>query len=128
MEFTIERGKLWMLQTRTGKRTAKAALKIAVDMAEEGLISREEAVMRSTRRRSTSCCTPPSIRMRHRDVIASGLPASPGRGDRRDRVHSDEAVELPQGRPQGHPGPGRPAPRTFTACTPPRASSPRAAA
>ena len=46
MEFTIERGKLWMLQTRTGKRTAQAAVKIAVDMVEEGLITKEEAVMR----------------------------------------------------------------------------------
>src|SRR5688572_9311968 len=46
LEFTIERGKLWMLQTRSGKRTAKAALKVAVDMASEGLITREEAVSR----------------------------------------------------------------------------------
>jgi pyruvate,orthophosphate dikinase len=46
VEFTIERGKLWMLQTRNGKRTAKAALKIAVDLAAEGLITREEAVGR----------------------------------------------------------------------------------
>src|SRR5690606_29184110 len=46
LEFTIERGKLWMLQTRSGKRTGKAALKIAVDLATEGLISQEEAVMR----------------------------------------------------------------------------------
>ena len=48
VEFTIERGKLWMLQTRDGKRTAQAAVRIAVEMAEEGLISREEAVMRVT--------------------------------------------------------------------------------
>ena len=46
IEFTVERGKLWMLQTRSGKRTAKAALKIAVDMAAEGLITRDEAVCR----------------------------------------------------------------------------------
>src|SRR6202030_3641599 len=46
MEFTIERGKLWMLQTRSGKRTTKAALKIAVDMTNEGLISRKDAVQR----------------------------------------------------------------------------------
>ena len=46
IEFTVERGKLWMLQTRTGKRTAKAALRIAVDMASEGLITEEEAVLR----------------------------------------------------------------------------------
>ena len=48
VEFTIERGKLWMLQTRNGKRTAKAAIKIAVDMANEGLITKEEAVLRVT--------------------------------------------------------------------------------
>ena len=46
LEFTVERGKLWMLQTRTGKRTARAAVKIAVDMVNEGLISKEEALMR----------------------------------------------------------------------------------
>ena len=48
VEFTIEHGKLWMLQTRNGKRTAKAAVKIAVDMANEGLITKEEAVLRVT--------------------------------------------------------------------------------
>ena len=48
VEFTIENGKLWMLQTRDGKRTAKAAVTIAVDMANEGLISKEEAVLRVT--------------------------------------------------------------------------------
>ena len=48
MEFTIERGKLWILQTRDGKRTAQAAVRIAVDMADEGLISRDEALMRVT--------------------------------------------------------------------------------
>ncbi len=48
VEFTIERGKLWMLQTRNAKRTAKSAIKIAVDMANEGLISKEEAVLRVT--------------------------------------------------------------------------------
>ena len=62
MEFTIQDGKLWMLQTRIGKRTAKAALKIAVDMAEEGLITKAEAVLRvSIPSRSTSCSIPPSI-------------------------------------------------------------------
>ena len=54
LEFTVERGKLWMLQTRTGKRTAKAALSIAVEMAEEGLINRDEAVLRIDPTRSTA--------------------------------------------------------------------------
>ena len=57
IEFTVERGTLWMLQTRTGKRTARAALKIAVDMAEDGSITRDEALCGSTRSRSTSSCT-----------------------------------------------------------------------
>ena len=46
LEFTVERGKLWMLQTRNGKRTARAALRVAVEMANEGLISREDAITR----------------------------------------------------------------------------------
>ena len=57
MEFTIERGKLWMLQTRNGKRTAKAAVKIAVDMVNEGLITKEEASCASPPTRWTPCCT-----------------------------------------------------------------------
>jgi pyruvate,orthophosphate dikinase len=61
IEFTVQRGKLWMLQTRTGKRTAAAALKIAVDLVKEGLIGREEAVRASIPPRSTSCSTRPSI-------------------------------------------------------------------
>ena len=63
LEFTIEQGKLWMLQTRSGKRTAKAALKIAVELASEGLITRGRSRdARSIRARSTSCCIRPSIR------------------------------------------------------------------
>ena len=58
LEFTIERGKLWMLQTRVGKRTARAALRIAVEMTGEGVISRDEALhARRAARASTSCCT-----------------------------------------------------------------------
>ena len=62
LEFTVEKGKLWMLQTRTGKRTAKAALRIAVELANEGVISKEEAVTRIDPARSTSCCIRPSTR------------------------------------------------------------------
>ena len=61
VEFTIERGKLWMLQTRNGKRTAKAAVKIAVDMANEGLISRDEAVQRVDAGAS-GCAAAPALR------------------------------------------------------------------
>ena len=56
IEFTVEDNALYLLQTRSAKRTAAAAVKSAVDMVDEGLISREQAVTRSTRRSSTSCC------------------------------------------------------------------------
>jgi pyruvate,orthophosphate dikinase len=78
IEFTVERGKLWMLQTRTGKRTAKAALKIAVDMAEEGLISQEEAVLRVDPAQLDQLLHPTLDSEAEREVIAKGLPASPG--------------------------------------------------
>ncbi|WP_395687073.1 pyruvate, phosphate dikinase [Aestuariivirga sp.] len=78
MEFTIQSGKLWMLQTRTGKRTARAALKIAVDMAGEGLISREEAVMRIDPASLDQLLHPTLDPGARREVIATGLPASPG--------------------------------------------------
>ena len=78
IEFTVERGKLWMLQTRTGKRTAKAALRIAVDMAGEGLISREEAVLRVDPQALDQLLHPTLDPAAEREVIAKGLPASPG--------------------------------------------------
>ena len=78
IEFTVERGKLWMLQTRSGKRTAKAALKIAVDMAGEGLISEEEAVLRVDPGALDQLLHPTLDPDAERDVIARGLPASPG--------------------------------------------------
>ncbi len=78
IEFTVERGKLWMLQTRTGKRTAKAALKIAVDMANEGLITQEEAVARVDPSALDQLLHPTLDPDAHRDVLTKGLPASPG--------------------------------------------------
>jgi pyruvate,orthophosphate dikinase len=78
IEFTVERGKLWMLQTRTGKRTAKAALRIAVDMAREGLISEEEAVQRVDPAALDQLLHPTLDPAARRIVIAKGLPASPG--------------------------------------------------
>ena len=78
IEFTVERGKLWMLQTRSGKRTAKAALKIAVDMAEEGLITREEAVARVDPAALDQLLHPTLDPKAPRDVLTKGLPASPG--------------------------------------------------
>ncbi|MEQ1548342.1 MAG: pyruvate, phosphate dikinase, partial [Chakrabartia sp.] len=78
IEFTVERGKLWMLQTRSGKRTAKAALKISVDMANEGLITREEAVARVDPSALDQLLHPTLDPKAPRDVLTKGLPASPG--------------------------------------------------
>ncbi|WP_375285088.1 pyruvate, phosphate dikinase, partial [Sphingobium yanoikuyae] len=78
IEFTVQQGKLWMLQTRSGKRTAKAALKIAVDMASEGLITREEAILRVDPMALDQLLHPTLDPDAPRDVIAKGLPASPG--------------------------------------------------
>jgi pyruvate,orthophosphate dikinase len=78
LEFTIERGRLWMLQTRSGKRTAKAALKIAVDMAREGLIGEAEAVARIDPASLDQLLHPTIDPKAERVVIGHGLPASPG--------------------------------------------------
>ena len=78
IEFTVERGALWMLQTRSGKRTAKAALRIAVEMAGEGLISEEEAVLRIDPAALDQLLHPTLDPKADRKVIAKGLPASPG--------------------------------------------------
>ena len=78
IEFTVQQSKLWMLQTRSGKRTAKAALKIAVDMANEGLITREEAIARVDPAALDQLLHPTLDPKAPRDVIAKGLPASPG--------------------------------------------------
>jgi len=78
IEFTVQQGKLWMLQTRSGKRTAKAALKIAVDMAIEGLISEEEAVARVDPSALDQLLHPTLDPAASRDVLTKGLPASPG--------------------------------------------------
>ncbi|MEG3160211.1 pyruvate, phosphate dikinase [Sphingomonas sp. LB2R24] len=78
IEFTVEKTKLWMLQTRAGKRTAKAALKIAVDMANEGLITREEAILRIEPMALDQLLHPTLDPKATRDVLTKGLPASPG--------------------------------------------------
>jgi pyruvate,orthophosphate dikinase len=93
LEFTIERGKLWMLQARSGKRTTKAAMKIAVDMVAEGLISEEEAVLR-IEPSSLDQLLHPTIDPRvTRHVIGSGLPASPGAATGAIVFTAEEAVE-----------------------------------
>ncbi len=78
IEFTVERGQLWMLQTRSGKRTAKAALKIAVDMVAEGLITEAEAVLRIDPMALDQLLHPTLDPNAPRDVLTKGLPASPG--------------------------------------------------
>ena len=80
MEFTIENGKLYMLQTRNGKRTAQAALKIAVDLVDEGMITEEEAVLRVEPQQLDSLLHPQfdSVALKAAKVIGKGLPASPG--------------------------------------------------
>jgi len=78
IEFTVQQGKLWMLQTRSGKRTAKAALKIAVDMASDGLITREEAILRVDPAALDQLLHPTLDPAAPRDVLTKGLPASPG--------------------------------------------------
>ncbi|SJM29711.1 pyruvate, phosphate dikinase [Mesorhizobium delmotii] len=94
LEFTIERGKLWMLQTRSGKRTAKAALKIAVDMARDKLISKEEAVARIDPASLDQLLHPTIDPTAARDVIGIGLPASPGAATGEIVFSSNDAEEL----------------------------------
>ena len=94
MEFTVERGKLWMLQTRSGKRTAKAALRIAVELANEGLISRKDAVTRIDPASLDQLLHPTIDPDAKRDVIATGLPASPGAASGEIVFSSDEAAKL----------------------------------
>ncbi len=91
MEFTVERGKLWMLQTRNGKRTAKAALRIAVDLANEGLISQEEAINRVDPAALDQLLHPTIDPNAERKVLATGLPASPGAASGEIVFSSDEA-------------------------------------
>ncbi len=94
LEFTIERGKLWMLQTRSGKRTAKAALKIAVEMAAEKLITHDEAVLRIDPASLDQLLHPTIDPKAERNVIGIGLPASPGAATGEIVFSSDEAEEL----------------------------------
>ncbi len=94
IEFTVERGKLYMLQTRNGKRTAKAALKVATGMVEEGVISREEAILRVDPSSLDQLLHPTIDPKAQRHVIAAGLPASPGAATGRIVFSADEAERL----------------------------------
>mgnify|MGYP004441704745 FL=1 len=95
MEFTIENGKLFMLQTRNGKRTAQAALKIACDMVDEGLITEEEAVMMVEPQQLDALLHPmfDAAALKAAEVITSALPASPGAACGQIVFSAEEAIE-----------------------------------
>ena len=94
IEFTVQDGKLWMLQTRSGKRTAKAALRIAVEMAGEGLIDEKTAVNRVDPRALDQLLHPTLDPTADRDVFTRGLPASPGAASGKVVFDSDQAEEM----------------------------------
>ena len=97
LEFTVEQGKLWMLQTRSGKRTAQAALRIAVELAQEKLIDKTEAVKRIDPATLDQLLHPTIDPKAERNVIATGLPASPGAASGEIVFSSDEAETLKSG-------------------------------
>ena len=91
MEFTIEHGKLWMLQCRNGKRTAAAAVRMAVEMVEEGLLTKEEAIMRVGADQLDQLLHPMLDPKAKKNVIATGLPASPGAAVGRAVFNAEDA-------------------------------------
>ena len=93
IEFTVQQGKLWMLQTRGGKRTAAAAVKIAVDMVNEGLITQREAVQRVEPEQLDQLLHPTFDPTVERNVLATGLPASPGAASGKVVFLAEEAEE-----------------------------------
>ena len=93
IEFTIQKGRLWMLQTRNGKRTAAAAVRIAVEMVDEGLINKETAVMRVEPEQLDQLLHPTFDPNAETKVITTGLPASPGAATGRIVFHADDAEE-----------------------------------
>ena len=99
IEFTVQDGKLFMLQTRSGKRSTQAALKIAVDMAEEGLITKEQAVKSINADQLDQLLHPTLDPNAEKTVLAKGLPASPGAASGELVFDADEAVHL---KAQGH--------------------------
>jgi len=94
LEFTIQEGKFYMLQTRSGKRTGRASVKIAVDMVSEGLIDEKEALLRVSPEHVEAFLHPMVDPKAKRDVVASGLPASPGGATGKVVFSADEAVDV----------------------------------
>ncbi len=99
IEFTVQSGKFYILQTRSGKRTGRAAIKIAVDMVKEGLISEKEALMRVSADHVEAFLHPMVDPEKKQDIVATGLPASPGGATGRVVFSAEEAVEVTD---QGH--------------------------
>ena len=129
-EFTIEQGKLWMLQTRVGKRTGAAALRMAVEMTTQKgwKITQAEALQRVTADHLDQVLHP-QFEGGDKQVIAKGLAASPGAAVGRVYFTADDAVDAVRPRREGRSSSAtRRRPRTCTACRWPRASSPPAAA
>ena len=93
MEFTIQHGKLWMLQCRNGKRTATAAVRMAVEMVEEGMLNKEEAIMRVGADQLDQLLHPMLDPKAKKNVIATGLPASPGAAVGRAVFNAEDAEE-----------------------------------
>ncbi len=99
IEFTVQEGNLWMLQTRTGKRTAAAAVQIAVDMVNEGLIAKKEAVLRVSPEQIDQLLHPQIDPKAKKKIIGKGLPASPGAAVGRVVFSADDAeVEVKKGK------------------------------
>ena len=94
LEFTIQEGRLYMLQTRSGKRTGRASVKIAVDMVNEGLISQSEALLRVTPEHVESFLHPMIDPAAEKQIVATGLPASPGGATGKVVFSADEAVRV----------------------------------
>ena len=94
IEFTIEKGKLYILQTRNGKRTALSSIKIAVDMVNEGLITKEEAILKVSPNQIEQLLHPRLDPSSPKKVIGKGLPASPGAASGSVVFSSEEAVRL----------------------------------
>ncbi|MFA6992420.1 MAG: pyruvate, phosphate dikinase, partial [Candidatus Gracilibacteria bacterium] len=93
LEFTIEEGKLFLLQTRNGKRTAQAAIRIACDMVDEGLISKEEAILKVDPKQLNQLLHPHLKKNAEKNVIVKGLPASPGAASGKVVFTADDAIE-----------------------------------
>ncbi|TCO75659.1 pyruvate, phosphate dikinase [Chromatocurvus halotolerans] len=97
IEFTVQEGRFYMLQTRSGKRTGRASIKIAVDMVNEGLINEKEALLRVSPEHVEAFLHPMVDPAAKKDVVATGLPASPGGATGHVVFSADEAVEVARG-------------------------------